>query len=369
VVNTVLTRSSTVTARLRGRMLPILQTAVAAVVAWYLSSALVPDPRPAFASIAAVIAIGATYGQRSQRAVQLTGGVVIGITAADLLNHVIGTGAPQMGLMVVLAMSAAVLIGGGELVVVEAAVSAILLVSLDPATGDGFSPNRIVEALIGGASALGISFMFFPPDPALGVGRATQAVFAELGRTLERIAHGLAERDTDVAEAALTEARAIDRLVLEAHDALATSRETARLAPPRRAVREQLGRYERSMPHLDYAVRNTRMVARHALRVTRGDDAIAPALPEAIRELVSAIWELAGAYDDPPRAARARRLAVGGAARATELYARGEEPALTELLGQIRSTAVDLVRGADVLADTPPAAYEQPTEELLVPAT
>ena len=51
-------------ARLRGRLLAIVQTAAAAVVAWELAVLMLPDPRPAFASIAAVIAIGATHGER-----------------------------------------------------------------------------------------------------------------------------------------------------------------------------------------------------------------------------------------------------------------------------------------------------------------
>ncbi|MDX6721769.1 MAG: hypothetical protein QOD73_173, partial [Solirubrobacteraceae bacterium] len=50
--------------RLRTRMLPILQTSIGAVLAWYLAVALLPDPRPAFASIAAVIALGATFEHR-----------------------------------------------------------------------------------------------------------------------------------------------------------------------------------------------------------------------------------------------------------------------------------------------------------------
>src|SRR5215212_2453086 len=54
--------------RLRPRLLAILQTAAAAVLAWQLAAALLPDPRPAFASIAAVIAVGATFGQRGSRA-------------------------------------------------------------------------------------------------------------------------------------------------------------------------------------------------------------------------------------------------------------------------------------------------------------
>jgi uncharacterized membrane protein YccC len=358
--------------RLHGRLIPIAQTAAAAVAAWYLASLIVSDPRPAFASIAAVIAVGATYGQRGHRAFQLVGGVVVGITAADLIIHAIGIGAPQMGLMVVLAMLTAVLLGGGELLVVEAAVSAILLAALEPGAGAGFSPNRILEALIGGASALAVSALLLPPDPALTVGRAVQAVFGELGRTLEHIADALAARDAAGVQAALDEARAADRLIGEARLALATSRESARLAPPGRARAEHVGRYDRSLPQIDFAVRDTRMLARHALRLTRAG--VDPGeLPESIRALSRAVWELAGAYDDERRAHEARWLAVVAAAQATELEGAGADLTLSALVSQVRSTAVDLVRAAELAGGGPrrgggvaAPTWERPTEELLL---
>ena len=128
-----------------------------------------------------MIAVGATNGERVGRAFQLVTGVVIGITVATLMLSVIGTGAWQMGVLVILAMSAGIALGLPEMVVVEAGVSAILLVALDPGAAAGFSPNRIFEGLIGGATALAISATFFPPDPALGPGRAAQAMFVELG--------------------------------------------------------------------------------------------------------------------------------------------------------------------------------------------
>src|SRR3954454_10033177 len=166
--------------RLRAMTPAILHTATAAVVAWLVALVLLPDPRPNFASIAAVIAVGATHGVQRQRAVQLVAGVVVGITIADLLIHLIGTGPEQMALLVVLAMAAAVLLGGGELVVGEAPVSAILLVSLAPGAEAAFSPNRILEAVIGGASALAVAALLFPPDPALQASRAANAVFGRL---------------------------------------------------------------------------------------------------------------------------------------------------------------------------------------------
>ena len=352
--------------RLRAMAPAILQTAAAAVAAWMVARLLLPDPRPAFASIAAVIAVGATHGVQRQRAVQLVGGVVVGIVVADALIQFIGTGPWQMALLVALAMAAAVLLGGGELVVGEAPVSAILLVSLSPAAESGFSPNRILEAIIGGAVALTVTALLFPPDPALQAGRAANAVFARLGRTLERIADALAAGDAGRAESALADARATDELVDAFADALASGRETASLAPPRRGARSVLDRYERSLGHLDLAVRNTRVLARHSLRLVRAGGDVPPALTTAAGELAEAVWALASAFDDPARAEDARRLATRAAARATELHEQGQRLAVLEALVQVRSTAVDLVRAAEVVAAEEAAAGDLPTEELLV---
>ena len=159
--------------RLRPSMLPILQTAAAAVAAYYLADLLLPSNSPTFASIAAVICLGATYGHRPQRAFELIGGVLLGIVIGDLLLLVIDTGPLQLGLLVVLAMTAAVLIRGGELFTNEAAISAILLVSLAPA-GGGFSADRLLEGLVGGAVALVVASLLFPPHPVAHVGSAAR---------------------------------------------------------------------------------------------------------------------------------------------------------------------------------------------------
>src|SRR3954468_9542938 len=266
---------------LRPRPFPIAPTAAAAVIAWYVALLLLPDPRPAFASIAGVIAVGATYGRRGARAAELIGGVVVGLSVADVLVRAIGVGPLQMGVMVVVAMSTAVVLGGGALLVTEAAVSALLLLAaVDPTAatvGPGLSPIRFAEALIGGAVALGVTSLFFPPDPALIVGRAVQAVFAELGRSLERIAGALAGGDAGGAQRALQSARDIEAHIAALDDAFSAGRETARLAPPRRHAREQVERYGRTLAQVDFAVRNPRVPPRAALRFTRAGE---PAPPE-----------------------------------------------------------------------------------------
>ena len=180
------------------------------MAAYYLAQLLpLEDNRPVFASIAAVISLGASYQQRGRRAAELIAGVVLGLTVADLIINAIGNGPLQIGLMIILAMSAAVILGGGELLVSEAAVSALLLASIEP-TNSGYSPDRFLEALTGGAVALAVGVLFFPPDPTLIVGRAAQSVFRDLGETLEGVATALAEADSERAERALEKARAID---------------------------------------------------------------------------------------------------------------------------------------------------------------
>ncbi len=353
--------------RLRGNMLPIVQNAIAAVAAWSLAVALLPDPRPAFAAIAAVIAVGVTTGERTGRALQLVGGVILGITVASLLISVIGTGAWQIGVLVVLAMATATAVGGGELLVVESAVSAVLLVALDPGSADGFTVDRILEGAIGGAVALAVSSFLFPPDPALAPGRAAQTMFVELGRALERIAHALEARDPGSAERALVDARAIDDLIRSVAEEVTTGRDTARYTPPRRSSRVVLERFARSLPQVDYAVRNTRVLARHVVSLLRDDEHVPDALPAAVRDLSNAVWELAASYDAPSHSERARRLAVQAAVGAGAIPETSSDLVLVR--GQIRSAAADLVRAAELIADDRTAPDERPTEELLAHPT
>ncbi len=351
--------------RLRARSWPILQTAGAAVAAWYLATLVTSEQQPVFASIAAVVSLGATYGQRSERAVELIGGVVLGIGIADLLVRAIGTGPLQLGLMVLLAMAAAVLLGGGPVLVTEAAVSATLLVLLDPA-GTGLAPSRVIEALVGGGVALAVSALAFPLNPVLLVGRSAQAIFGGLGRTLEDVAAGLAEGDLMRSDAALQAAREIDHDLRALDEALVIGGETARFSPGRRASRGELDRYARAARHIDFAVRNTRVLARHAARYVRAGGSAPAALLDAIHDLGLAVWALAAELDHPTGDTEVRILASRAALRATETFDENRELGLGEIVAQVRSTAIDLVRAAEAAAAIGEQSGETPTEELLI---
>jgi uncharacterized membrane protein YgaE (UPF0421/DUF939 family) len=342
---------------------PILETAGAAVAAWYLAKLILGDKETGFAPIAAVICLGASLGQQRERALELTAGVVVGVLIADLLVRVIGTGPPQVGLMVVLAMSAAALVGGGAMLLTEAGVSAIIIGLSAPSTL-GLFPTRPVEALIGGAVAFGVHSLLFPPDPLLHVARAANAVFSGLGRTLEDLAAALRSGDRAQAERAQELARGIDDDVRALGEALALGREMARSAPLRRPAREALDRQEEIARHLDFAVRDTRVLARDVVRYLRSGSP-APDLADAVGDLGQALWALAAAFESSDRGEEPRRLALRAGGRATEAMARHADFTLTQIAGQIRSTAADLVRASEVGGTDEAGPAGASTEELL----
>ena len=103
--------------------------------------------------MAAIITLGITVGQRGQRAAEVALGVALGIAVADLLVLQIGTGTAQLALVVLLATSAAIFLGSGQMLATQAAVSAALVATLQPPT-DGFSFARFLDALVGGGVAL-----------------------------------------------------------------------------------------------------------------------------------------------------------------------------------------------------------------------
>jgi hypothetical protein len=335
--------------RLRSAWLQILQTAVAACVAWFLAVLILGQERPTFAPIAAVIALGLAVGERARRAVELTLGVAFGVALADLLVSLVGVGAVQTGAVVVLAMGLAVFLGGGDLGVKEAAISALIIMITFRSSQSGFPIERFLEALIGGGTALLINALL-PVNPERMVEDAAFPVFAESAAVLEEVADALEEGDAGRAQRAYVRAREIDARVAGLKEAVAAGRETARLAPPRRRSLGHMELYAAASDQIDLTVRDVRALARAALSVVQPEDPAPERLLAAIRGLGRATEALAAYLQtsgDPPE--ETRRLALEAAKEASTLLEEHED--LTRNLGvnalvdQIHSSAVDLIGG------------------------
>ena len=328
--------------RLRVAGWSVIQTAVAATVAYYLAIVLLGHESPFFAPIAAVISLSVTLGQRMRRAVELVFGVAVGLMVADLLVLLIGSGTLQIGIVVLLAMAAAVFIGGRPLVVNQAAVSALLVVVLQPPDAV-FSPNRFLDALMGGGVAVAVNYLF-PINPERLVERAARPVFDELVAVLEDIAAALRSGERELAERALLKARGLDDRVTSFYEALAAGHETARLSPTRRRALEHLELYANAGTRIDLAVINTRVLARGAANLLRRGEPAPALLPEAVLDLTRAVKAQATYLEESREPEDARRYALEAARRATEILKERHDLATSVLVGQVRSAAVDILR-------------------------
>jgi uncharacterized membrane protein YgaE (UPF0421/DUF939 family) len=332
--------------RLRSVWWQIVQTAVAAIVAWFLAVLILGHERPAFAPIAAVISLGLAVGERSKRVVELTLGVALGVAIGDLLVSVIGVGALQGGILVALAMAAAVFFARGDLGVNEAAISAmILMITFQPLV-TGFPLDRAFEALIGGGTALVVNALL-PINPERMVTTAAHPIFDESVAVLQETAAALDDGDFERAQNALMKARAIDARVSSFKEALSAGRETARAAPTRRRVLGHLELYAAAADQIDLIVRYVRILARSALGVVRTGDPAPEPLAAALRELARAVEALATYLETSEGPEEARRLALKAAEDAAALLREREDltkdMAISAFVDDIFSATYDLL--------------------------
>ena len=318
-------------------------------MAWFVAVLILGINRPTFAPIAAVIALGLAVGERARRAVELTLGVAFGVVLADLLVSLVGVGAVQAGVVVLLAMGLAVFLGGGDLGVKEAAISALIIMITFHSSQGEIPIERFLEALIGGGTALLINALL-PINPERMVEGAAYPVFGESAAVLEEVADALEDGDAGRVQRAYMKAREIDARVAGLKEAVAAGRETARLAPPRRGSLGHMDLYAAAADQIDLTVRDVRALARAALSVVQPERSAPDPLLSAIRGLARATEALAAYLQtsgEPPD--KTRRLALEAAGEASTLLEEHEDLArnlgINALVDQIHSSAVDLIGG------------------------
>ena len=348
--------------RLRVAWRSIIQASVAATAAYLIATDVVGHVKPFFAPISAIITLGLTVGQRGRRAFELAIGVAVGIGVADALVLLLGSGAAMLAIVVLLAMGAAVFLGTGQMMVNQAAVSAVLVATLPPAAH--FSGARFVDAVIGGSCALLVNALLLPANPIKMVKEAAEPVLDELAATLREVADAIDAREQEAAENVLLRARELDRLEAELEDAVAVSRETARYAPTRRRARGTVDFYAEASAQIDLAIRNVRVLARGVVRAARLGENLPPEIADAVRDLAEAVLALREALEDPDRADEVRAPALNAAAKATQVLEQTGNLSVTVVVGQVRSTAVDLLRGSGLTYDEAAALVREAAREV-----
>jgi hypothetical protein len=332
-------------ARLRVAAPLIVQAAAAAGLAWRLALWVgFGTGPPFFAPVAAVVSVGFAIGQRLRRTVELVVGVSVGVGLGDLLIRAIGNGTAQLVLVVLLATAAAVLLDGGQLLVTQAATSSVLVVVLVPTNHGVAGLDRCANALIGGAVGVAVGLVLLPLNPMTLARRTTLPVTEGMADGLVAVSGALRAGDMDAALAALTTLRGLSGKVTAMTNAVATSEEIARIAPIRRYARDRFGGYVEAAPQLDYAVRNSRVLARRStVLLRRGHEAPAE-LSEAIATLAEAarcVGEELGS-ERPPTISR--RLLIDAYATARGSMGRQTPETAVVVIAELRAVAYDLLR-------------------------
>jgi uncharacterized membrane protein YgaE (UPF0421/DUF939 family) len=326
-------------ARLSAKRWQVGQCAIAAGVAWLLAADVLGHPTPFFAPVAAVVSLGTSYGQRLRRVAEVTLGVAIGVLIGDLLTLQIGTGAWQLALVVVLAMSTAILLDGGQLVVTQAAVQSIVVATLVPDPGAALV--RWTDALVGGAVALVAATVV--PSAALRRPREQAAVVMRKISDLLRAAgevmvDGASERGLEL----LADARSTDRLIRELQAAADEGMSVVASSPFRVRHRDGLRRMVELVEPLDRSLRSTRVLVRQVAVAAYHRRPVPASYAQLALDLADATDQVAAELraDRMPVAARDVLLAVGDASGRVE---RASEMTAEVVLAQLRSVVVDLL--------------------------
>ncbi len=323
--------------RLRERWPLLAQIGVAVLLSWFLARSVLHHEQPFFAPVTAILGLGLTYGQRLRRIAEVAVGVAIGVLVGDVIVILLGSGAWQMALVVMAAMSIAVVLSSGQLVVIQSGVQAVFIVAFVATTGEGVS--RWVDALVGGGVAIVIGTL--APTGPLARPRARAArTLREVAAVLRAVATALRARDAGLAAAALEEARSLEGSLTALRLAAAEGVAVVRQSPLLRRHRPRAAAAAELVVPLDRCVRNLRVLARRASVALRRDEPVPHRYAGLLTELADATDDLARALDendaadvgsDRPRAGgallrpgRARREPVrGDGARSGPLDARG----------------------------------------------
>jgi uncharacterized membrane protein YgaE (UPF0421/DUF939 family) len=333
-------RPSIVAERLRVNGLWFAQAALATSVAWVVAREVLGHPRPIFAPVVALIGVSATLGQRRRYAIEMVGGVALGIAIADALVVAIGDGPVQIAAIVAGAMAAAVALGGGVVLVSEAAASALLVVTIQP-PGSGLSGARFLDSLLGGVIALAVTALL-PMNPAAAARRAAEPLLAELAGVLDEVALALEHEDADLADRTWTRARSIDPDALT--DTVLSGKEMLRLSPFARGARTRFSRYELAASQVDATLTSVKALSRASIRGLEVGANIPRAVPAAVRELAETVRTLDRYFEHPEEEPPVSEYAVRAAARATLVLEETANLPVSVIVGQVRASAVDLLR-------------------------
>ncbi|HZP72733.1 MAG TPA: FUSC family protein [Gaiellaceae bacterium] len=234
--------------------------AVGGTAAWWLAVAL-GAKRPIFAALVPLVAMtGDPFA-----AVTVTLGRVVGVFAGVGLGiafvHVSTASTVRIAAILFIGALGSVLLKVGNRPNLEVPIAALFMVGVATPAAGRLGVQRIWETAIGGAIAILVSTLLWPPDPVRELERRLDRLRHELVSDLTIVAGDLATADNRTAEQ-LDDLRAHSLDAIRDVFELATTQRSLRLSPLRRRDSARVVELDRRIRLAARVYRHTRAVAR-----------------------------------------------------------------------------------------------------------
>ena len=330
--------------RLRSAWMPLVQAAAGAALGWFLVHNLIGHPAGIFAPISAMLTVYLAPGRRLRGVLETVLGAAIGVGIGDLLISAIGTGALQVGLVVLLAMGIATLLGGGQGAVTQAGIAGVLIATIQPPHGifGGLAASRFVDVVVGGSTGLVVT-LAFSRSPRAVTQEAAGPFFSGLTEAVGQVADALETGDAARADEALARIRGLEGSMRRLREAIELAKENARLVPFHWRAQPLVAHQAAMASGLQLITTDAAALARAATRAIELEPEPAANLALAVRDLAAAVSALAVAFAGGDAFDEGKACALRAAAASTLVVRGGGGMPVNALVGQIRTVATDIL--------------------------
>ena len=250
------------------RLLQLVKTVAAAVIAWELALHVLDLRQPFLAPWAALLTVHATVYRTFRRGAQQVGATVLGVLLAFAAGSVLGVNAASLAIV----LFAGLLAGSSRVLRAEsttAAATALVVLLAGYSDSSGVLVTRLADTGIGVAVGLLVNLLVWAPMGDRIAARRVDAIDDRLGELLADVAAGLREVEAgdEALEGWTQRTRDIDRDIDEGWADVRQARESARLNPRRRASERgrTAGSFEEVLSRLEQANAETRSMIRTIL--------------------------------------------------------------------------------------------------------
>jgi len=350
--------------RVRGALIPNVQSAVFATLAWLLCYYLLRDPAPIFAPIAAYLCLGFSRNREPRKVVEIGIGASTGVLIGDLFAHWLGFGGWQVLVLLLVTPLIGRMIDRSDLVTFQTGINALVvasMVSMPTAGGSGVPGpfDRWISALVGAAVAL-IATAFLPVNVVTRPKRFTAFAISETSAILHRLSKGLLDGDAQAIAQLRGRLAVLREVVNDGRRALTSAQETATINPGARGSRDVLAELDRMLGLVERLHITVSMMQRQA-RGMVAETGPMPGLAGPVWQVADLLEQVSQGVSAWKRPTRARDAAAALAASLAPLeIATHQDWRMHTLTSLLRAVVVDLLQltglsmaqARAVLADT-----------------